>query len=326
MTSPFAHKDFVLSPDTYPINLSYGVQLWHNAMDGEKTKVHYVILAKKYTSNKNLAERFLMLDRAQVYINDSMPDLQADKLADALGKTLYPIEIALPYNDQPLAVANEEQIIQRYKDIKPQLSAYYYSVFGAEVLAAFEKNIGNMAKLIEAIRNDWFVHLVFGAIIFGVYEKGQMLNHHFTLPIIPYMPPIQFVGDLLLEQSEDEEANGILCIMVAAICNDPRNWADAWKGSPVPISNGNNNNYHPLQGKASFSFKLRQQNKSILVAEGSAAIEVDGNKYSVEIGIYDLNPIFDKKQIPPVNGRDIIILSEVVAPNKKSFFQKLFNP
>jgi hypothetical protein len=318
MAQHVTSTDVLLRPNLNNFRRHYGVEINHHRGTDPAVKIHYTIdagISTRY-NNQQAPERILHLNRHQVYINNEMPHSPADRLADVLGKTLYPLEIALADNHSLYKLTNQEKIVQRYNAIARDLLAYYDSKLGRAALDAFSKNIFNPTRMRAALHGDWFIYLVFGGILFCQYVKGYLQDGLFMLPVIPYRPPVVFTGSLSLEQSADDEVNGVLRIKLDATCTDPRNWKDAWKGKIVPLGDINN----PMTGHAQFTFLLSQYDRTIVVAEGSVNLSGNNQHYASRIGIYDLHPVLQKR----TTARPGVELLEAKELSSKSFFQKLF--
>jgi len=318
MAQHVTSTDVLLRPNLNTFRRCYGVEINHRRGTDPAVRIHYTIdagISSRYGDQK-ASERTLCLNRHQVYINNEMPHLPADMLADVLGRTLYPLEIELTDNHALFKLSNQEKIVQRYHAIARDLSAYYDSKLGRAALDAFGKNISNPARMRAALRSDWFIYLVFGGILYCQYVKGYLPDGLFMLPVIPYRPPVAFTGGLSLEQSADDEMNGVLRVKLDAACTDPRNWKDAWKGKIVPQGDANN----PMTGHAQFTFLLSQYDRTIVVAEGGVDLAGNDQHYASRIGIYDLHPVLHKR----TTARTGVELLEAKELSNKSFFQKFF--
>ncbi len=179
-TKPYSES--VIRMTTADFRRVYGVVLKFNNV----TKIHFEIIIKSLPQQEDHLH-FFEIDRQQVYVNDKAPDLLIDKLADDLGKILYPLNVVVNKEGFIIAISNLRDIQQRLEKEKERLHQYYIGEIAAAALSKTERIIANEKLLMNSLKNDWFLSVYFSG-IYGLKAFDFRMWNTLTLPVFPYKP------------------------------------------------------------------------------------------------------------------------------------------
>lgn len=143
------------------LRLNYGVTLYFGK-ESNQTELKYTCSLTRL-ENDHEGNFVFALDRiSEVYINEILPDLIADKLAFEAGKVFYPLHLAVDPSGELRGVANGHAIQQRWPSVKDELRSYFQGDFFEDYLQKMEKLIEEEHQIFSALsRTDWFVNVFF---------------------------------------------------------------------------------------------------------------------------------------------------------------------
>jgi len=143
------------------LTLNYGVRLTFGR-EGNETELKYTCSVRRL-NNGSEGNFVFALDRtSDVYINEIVPDLIADKLAFEAGKVFYPLHLSVAPSGELHGVANAETIRQRWPDVKEGLRNYFYGEFFEEYLQKMDNLLLEEHNIFSALsRTDWLLNVFF---------------------------------------------------------------------------------------------------------------------------------------------------------------------
>lgn len=205
---------------------TYGVMIRFD----DKTKVHYETEVS-LSLDPDEGFRFL-IDRKQVYINNHAPDLMIDKLADDLGKCLYPLELRTDNEGRLTAIANKEALSKRWVQQKEKLAQYYKGQLAQNALLKMEAILGNESSLLLRLKDDWFYSLFFSG-IYGLRSHDFRQKTLLELPVVPYGPLLKYT--ITREITEQHTESQCLIINCKGRIEEQRSAEDIAMRRPSPV-------------------------------------------------------------------------------------------
>lgn len=143
-------------------------------------------------------EPLFQLERiGDVFINDYLPDLIADRLAYTAGKVFYPLVLVLDGNGGFVSVYNHRSILNRWEDVKQQIE----NEFEGEMVDNYLDLMGALLESpehtqIAFLNNDWFINTFFKPL----YKKYNVDQHIETLYKFPLPQDFRIDGYLIKER------------------------------------------------------------------------------------------------------------------------------
>jgi hypothetical protein len=185
----------------------YGFSLENFKKEDLISKVHYemelVYIKKK--SEFNVIE----INRKQLYINNSEPDTVLEQLADAIGQTIFPIQINRENNGKMHSIENHDEIVARWKTNKEKLSSYYKGEIAEKIMAKATVYFSNQYAILDSLANNWFFNLVFQP-IYGSYTTQKQFQNTSFFPItatnLVAFETTQTLGDIYTKTNKIEVA------------------------------------------------------------------------------------------------------------------------
>jgi hypothetical protein len=203
-TKPYSES--VIRMMTADFRRVYGVVLKFN----NATKIHFEIIIRSLPQQEDNLHVF-EIDRQQVYVNDKAPDLLIDKLADDLGKILYPLKVVVNTEGFVIAISNLKDIQQRFEKEKEALHQYYIGEIATAALNKTERIIANEKLLLDSLKNDWFLAVYFSG-IYGLKAFDFRIWSTLKLPVFPYKPLTVFkIKREITEQHTEDKSLTIVC-------------------------------------------------------------------------------------------------------------------
>lgn len=147
-------------------------------------------------------EPLFQLERiGDIFINDYLPDLVADRLAYAAGKVFYPLVLVLDGNGGFVSVYNHQSILNRWEGVKQQIE----TEFEGEMVENYLAGMGNLLKSAEHtqiafLSNDWFINTFFKPL----YKKYNIDQHIENLYRFPLPQDFRIEGYLINERLNGE--------------------------------------------------------------------------------------------------------------------------
>ncbi|MGY0040475.1 hypothetical protein [Pedobacter sp. NJ-S-72] len=149
---------------------------------GVQYQVHYEIEVS-WIRELNEASFLFELDKKQVYINNKAPDKIVDKLAEEMGKILYPLQIVTNKYGFLTGIANIGVVRERWLVQKKSIVQRYEGKISDDAIAAMDSSLSDLGGLIETIKKDWFIALLFSG-IYGLKQGDSKEPIGFKLPFL----------------------------------------------------------------------------------------------------------------------------------------------
>lgn len=121
---------------------------------------------------------------SDVFINETLPDLIADRLAYATGKVFYPLVISVDHNGGFRNIYNYNEIFNRWPSVKNKVLNDFEGDLVEDYLLKMERQLSNQDKLQLAFLNhDWFLHTFFRP-IYKEYGRNHTMENTYKFPIV----------------------------------------------------------------------------------------------------------------------------------------------
>ncbi|MDR2270672.1 MAG: hypothetical protein LBF27_07175 [Sphingobacterium sp.] len=160
--------------------IPYGVRILLGNGD-QQTEIKY---EAEITGIQQIDENNLFkIDRKQVYINETKPDLIVDQLAYEVGTVFYPLVVALDAEGAFVGIANQMTVRERWPKHKLAIRDYFEGELVDNYLNLFEDKLNDDSAINMAFLQDWFIASFF-ATIYKDYGHSYRLNSYFRFPNI----------------------------------------------------------------------------------------------------------------------------------------------
>lgn len=263
---------------------TYGV-IQKVSSQGSETQIHYEMDVLFSGADKD-NNKLYVINRKQVYINETAPDTLIEQLADKSGSCLFPLHIKTDNRGKFTDVLNHGIILQKWAVVKKELELYFVGEIANGLLNKIDYCYNNPFHLSEHLQNDWFIKLFF-APIYTSYSPSFQLTGLMRFPLFPFSKPISFLVDMKADDFIDE--TGKFNIAIDGICVDERSVEDILLSRPVAVEKHLSNNYILLQGEVKWNYRLFSYDRSIFSIVGYAELTLKaGQKKNVQIEIYQL--------------------------------------
>ncbi|MCW3161092.1 hypothetical protein [Chryseobacterium oryctis] len=252
----------------------YGIiqKIFHN--DEEELKIHY---ETEIIKNKNTVQ----ISRSQVYLNNKVPDLVIEQLADKIGSIFYPFELGLHENGSINTLVNFKEIQNRWKILKPQLEEYYKGEIANELLASTNKRI-TQKSITEQVHNSLFFTLYFLP-LYKTFDENKSLNLSIEIPIFKNSTRALFEIDLKLEEKISKTHKFI--IKASGKSTSGKISDEIEKENTSPITDGK------IQPKNSsyfdFIYKLNSKDNSIFAIYGELGVQFPDCMKKISLECYE---------------------------------------
>jgi hypothetical protein len=181
-------------PALFRLNHSYWFRLILTEKE-ETTEIRYKI-AVRFVKQLTESSVLISIDRiyGELYINDHLPELPVDILANATGMIFYPMAVEISTKMVWLGIQNHEQMLQRWEKREPVLRRYFKGEEVDRYLNLMGKNIAVKANLETIFEKDLFIQIYFRTLYAGYTSDS-------TIPIAFYLGDY---GDIQYEVKTSE--------------------------------------------------------------------------------------------------------------------------
>ena len=288
-------------------SVSYGVCITFEN-ENSVNEVKYEVKVSRLKPGSNNEPLFLIERTSEVFVNEGIPELVADRLAYEAGKVFYPLVISVDNNGGFERVYNHEEIIKRWPKIKSKLLSNFdgemtdYYIANMEKLLAIPLNVTNVFG-----KNDWLINTFFKP-LYKVYQKDKI--EKMTFPILNNSN----VDNYLIAEKFDKNPNSFGAIEVLHEGN---------------IELENTDNFEQAFGNYQGRYFLHPKYKYIISLMSDFSISRYINaKVKVRIFMvpedgrdfdYDFLSTFDENNT--ISSRSVIL----DGPPQKSFWERLLN-
>ena len=142
----------------------------------EKLKIHYEVEIKKNNSK-------VEIKRHKVYLNNQRPDLIVEQVADKVGDIMFPLELELFDNGSIKEINNQQQILNRWLKLKPELEDYYKGETTEDIIKKIGNQLKSKSRTLNKIKDSLFYLFYF----IPLYETFNKDKKHTFLWEIPFM-------------------------------------------------------------------------------------------------------------------------------------------
>jgi hypothetical protein len=155
-------------------SINYGVRIVFDE-EGAQNEVKYETRVTRLKPSAT-GEALFQIERiSDVFVNETLPDLIADKLAHAAGKVFYPLIISVDKNGGFEGIANHQQILKRWEGAKANIMDNFEGRIIEDYVARMEKQLALRENVQTALlQNDWFLQTFFKPIYktYGLVNGG----------------------------------------------------------------------------------------------------------------------------------------------------------
>lgn len=263
------------------VSRTYGVMFKYD----EELSIHYEITLSKVEAVGDGNFHFT-LNKRQVYINNKAPELIADKLAEDLGKVIYPLILEIDKEGYIHSVFNADEIKSRWREERTTIERYYQGRIAKEALESMEIMVSDPARLSAGIQNDWFMALFFSG-IYGLKAYDFREYTDLKLPMIPYATPVNYkITREITEQHTDSKCLVIECHGTIA---EQRSLEDILLKNPAPVFRSIYGNSKEADGKVELKYRLYHNDFSVRAITGKSNIATqEKTEQNVIFEIYHL--------------------------------------
>lgn len=153
-------------------SVRYGVRITFEN-ENRINEVKYEVKVSRLKPGTNNEPLFLIERTSEVFVNECIPELVADRLAYEAGKVFYPLIISVDNNGGFERVYNHEEILKRWPRIKSKLLSNFDGELTDHYIANMEKLLAIPLSLTNVFgKNDWFINTFFKP-IYKVYQKDK---------------------------------------------------------------------------------------------------------------------------------------------------------
>ncbi|WP_118975052.1 hypothetical protein [Taibaiella koreensis] len=265
---------------------TYGVMIRFD----DKTRIHYETEVSLWPGEEGF---LFQVDRRQVYINDHAPDLIIDKLADDLGKVLYPLRLHTDHQGKLLGIANGEALRQRWQQQKDLLLQYYKGDLVDKAILEMDQVLKQEKSILLRLKDDWFYSLFFSG-IYGLRAYDFREKTIMALPVIPFGPPLQYA--VTREITEQHTETKCLVIECKGSLEEQRSAEDIALKHQIPVYKLMNGKATEAEGEVKIAYRLYHKDFSIRSVTGESSFkDPDQGWRNVRFELYHL-PDKDKPQ------------------------------
>jgi hypothetical protein len=163
---------------------SFGVRINFEEKSQQPQEVKYTVRVTRLKPAANGDALFQIERTSEVYINETLPDLIADRLAYMAGKVFYPLVISVDKNGGFSNVANHEQILKRWEKTKANILDNFEGELVEHYVSRMEKQVAVRERVQMALLyNDWFLQTFFKP-IYKPYEPNYSSESLFMFPLL----------------------------------------------------------------------------------------------------------------------------------------------
>jgi hypothetical protein len=241
-----------------PYKKRYGIvqNVFHD--DEHQTKLHYEMELDKTNSK-------LEIVRHPVYVNDQRPDLMMEQIADKIGGILYPLVLQINDNGTIRAILSNNEIQNRWKQLKPELQDYYEGPVADGLFKTTEEQLKNAATSLKKIKDSIF-YAIFFFPLYDTFNNEKELTFQMELTIFADKPKLLYQVTLLLDTEISKSQKFI--IKASGKCIDDKVIEEIENGKH--ISEGGK----ATESHFNFIYKLNTKDNSIFSIYGEVEVKL----------------------------------------------------
>jgi len=165
------------------LSVKYGVLITFNEGEEDSNEVKYEVRITRLKPGKDEEPLFQIERISDVFVNEILPDLVADRLAYAAGKVFYPLVITVDQNGGFQSIYNHQEILKRWQSVKTKVLDNFEGGLVEEYLERMEKQLANADSInLAFLNNDWFIHTFFKP-LYKEYGQHRTAESVYKFPI-----------------------------------------------------------------------------------------------------------------------------------------------
>ncbi|WP_025141865.1 hypothetical protein [Pedobacter jeongneungensis] len=163
--------------------LKYGVLIVFNEGEENSNEVKYEVRVTRLKPGKDGQALFQIERVSDVFVNEILPDLIADRLAYAAGKVFYPLVITVDQNGGFQDIYNHAEILKRWPSVKKKIQDNFEGDLVESYIERMEKQLVNADSInLAFLNNDWFIHTFFKP-VYKEYGQNHVTQSIYKFPI-----------------------------------------------------------------------------------------------------------------------------------------------
>ncbi|MBT2564809.1 hypothetical protein J7E50_25880 [Pedobacter sp. ISL-68] len=163
--------------------LKYGVLIIFNEGEENSNEVKYEVRVTRLKPGKEGQPLFQIERISDVFVNEILPDLVADRLAYAAGKVFYPLVITVDQNGGFQSIYNHQDILKRWESVKKKVLDNFEGGLVEDYVERMEKQLANADSInLAFLNNDWFIHTFFKP-VYKEYGQNHITESIYKFPI-----------------------------------------------------------------------------------------------------------------------------------------------
>lgn len=164
------------------LSIKYGVLITFNEDTEEANEVKYQVRISRLKPGLE-GQPLFQIDRiGDVFVNEALPDLVADRLAYAAGKVFYPLVITVDQNGGFQTVYNHKEILKRWQLVKDKILNEFEGELVEGYIERMEKQLASPDSIHIAFLNDWFIQTFFKP-LYKEYGQERVAQSMYKFPI-----------------------------------------------------------------------------------------------------------------------------------------------
>jgi hypothetical protein len=165
------------------LSVKYGVLITFNEGEEDSNEVKYEVQVTRLKPGIEGQALFQIERISDVFVNEILPDLIADRLAYAAGKVFYPLVITVDQNGGFQVIYNHQEILKRWPSVKNKILSEFEGVFVEDYLDKMEKRLADVGIVeLALLNNDWFIQTFFKP-IYKQYGQNYISESLYKFPI-----------------------------------------------------------------------------------------------------------------------------------------------
>lgn len=150
--------------------------------------VRYNTTVQRLSYPKDTSLVFFSITRTDILINGSpADDYLAGDLAAQCGSVVYPLQVKLENGGRIAAVANYQEILQRWTAKKEKLEQYYTGEIAESYIQHTDATLRDPEAFRRSLSGDIFLGMYF-PLLFASYKTQREMEY----PVIPFAVPVTF--------------------------------------------------------------------------------------------------------------------------------------
>jgi hypothetical protein len=165
------------------LSVKYGVLIIFNEGEEDSNEVKYEVRVTRLEPGIEGQALFQIERISDVFVNEILPDLIADRLAYAAGKVFYPLVITVDQNGGFQAIYNHQEILKRWPSVKNKILNNFEGSLVEGYIDRMEKQLANPDSIqLAFLNNDWFIQTFFKP-IYKEYGQSRLTESVYKFPI-----------------------------------------------------------------------------------------------------------------------------------------------